>query len=224
MSRERILSVLYDLTSTIGHQLSLTPLLTKTLQRLMYHTGYPCGLILLKNKQSFDKTLFTLHAAIGDSTSLTYLNQSVQLADRLVDNQAEVIELHDDIGALPCKKEKYHFILKLPIADKGVILLLSQQRKHTDLPLKKMLTPVIGHLAKAIQLCQVNDLQKEQLQELIDQRTSEVKEREEQMHLLLASTAEGIFGLDMKGIAIHELKYRLLFCRTTSIASPIFSY
>jgi len=25
-------------------------------------------------------------------------------------------------------------------------------------------------------------------------------------------------------IAIHELKYRLLFCRTTSIASPIFSY
>jgi len=25
-------------------------------------------------------------------------------------------------------------------------------------------------------------------------------------------------------IAIHELKYRLLFCRATSIASPIFSY
>jgi len=30
--------------------------------------------------------------------------------------------------------------------------------------------------------------------------------------------------LDVKAIAIHELKYRLLFCRTTSIASPIFSY
>jgi len=33
-------------------------------------------------------------------------------------------------------------------------------------------------------------------------------------------TTELILG----DIAIHELKYRLLFCRTTSIASPIFSY
>ena len=44
---ERILSILYEMALTIGSEEQLDPLATRTLQRLLYHTGFPCGLLLL---------------------------------------------------------------------------------------------------------------------------------------------------------------------------------
>ena len=47
MEREEILPVLYDLAVTIGSETSLKPLLTRTLQRLLYYTSFPAGFICL---------------------------------------------------------------------------------------------------------------------------------------------------------------------------------
>ena len=47
MNREYILSIINDLILTIGRENKLQPLLVKVLQRLMFHTTYPTGLILL---------------------------------------------------------------------------------------------------------------------------------------------------------------------------------
>ena len=47
MNREYILSIINDLILTIGRENKLQPLLIKVLQRLMFHTSYPTGLILL---------------------------------------------------------------------------------------------------------------------------------------------------------------------------------
>src|SRR5512139_1089446 len=47
MERENILPVLYDLVVTIGSEISLKPLLSRTLQRLLYHTSFSAGFICL---------------------------------------------------------------------------------------------------------------------------------------------------------------------------------
>ena len=47
MNRERVLSVLYDLTLTVGSEVRLEALLVRVLQRLLYHTAFPVGLVFL---------------------------------------------------------------------------------------------------------------------------------------------------------------------------------
>jgi hypothetical protein len=47
MQNENILPVLYDLVVTIGSEISVKPLLTRTLQRLLYHTSFSAGFICL---------------------------------------------------------------------------------------------------------------------------------------------------------------------------------
>ena len=47
MKREHILSLLYDLTLTIGGEVRLDALLTKVLQRLLFHTAFPAGVMLM---------------------------------------------------------------------------------------------------------------------------------------------------------------------------------
>ena len=46
MNREQILGILYDLSLTIGGELDLDSLLTRTLQRLLFHTSFPAAVVL----------------------------------------------------------------------------------------------------------------------------------------------------------------------------------
>ena len=46
MIREQILAVLYDLTLTIGGEVKVDALLTKVLQRLLFHTSFPAGVVI----------------------------------------------------------------------------------------------------------------------------------------------------------------------------------
>ncbi|MDD2344153.1 MAG: hypothetical protein PHV54_14890, partial [Tolumonas sp.] len=66
MNREHILSIINDLILTIGRENKLQPLLIKVLQRLMFHTGYPTGLVLLDFETEAGKTKAQLIASIGD--------------------------------------------------------------------------------------------------------------------------------------------------------------
>ncbi len=200
MNREHILGVLYDLSLTIGSEVSLKPLLDKTLQRMLHHSGYPCGLVLLNNcKKNYGTGNYCFCAALGDSEALHKLGDKVMLPAELVGGKVEVLEAGKLLEQVPCRQDRYNFIFKLPIADQGVILLLSPQESHNKLPLQQMFLPILAHLARAIQLCQTNDLQKDMLQKEVEAQTKAISEREEQMRLLLSSTAEGIFGLDMEG-------------------------
>lgn len=47
MPKTQILPVLYDLAVTIGGEVDLKSLLTRTLQRLLYHTSYSAGFVCL---------------------------------------------------------------------------------------------------------------------------------------------------------------------------------
>jgi hypothetical protein len=66
MNREQILSVLYDLSLTIGGETSLDGLLRKFLQRLLFHTSFPAGVVLTMPQSSEFGISALLDSVIGD--------------------------------------------------------------------------------------------------------------------------------------------------------------
>ena len=47
MEHGYILSILYEMALAIGGEVSVKPLLTRMLQRLLYHTSFPAGFVCL---------------------------------------------------------------------------------------------------------------------------------------------------------------------------------
>jgi len=202
LNRERMLGVLYDISLTIGGEVHLKSLLQKTLQRLLFHTGYPCGLILIKGIDSSEGVddEFHLAMAIGDSEAIKRIDSVVHVQPEKLMDKIEVVEAKTWVSQLPSKQDKYKYLLKVPIGEVGVILLLYSQDSSDNLPLEQMFATMASHFAKAILLCEVNDRKNKLLKDEVIQRTSEIAEREEQLRLLLSSTAEGIFGMNSDGV------------------------
>ena len=69
MNREQqILTILYQMAMVVGGEVSVKPLLTKVLQRLLYYTSFPAGLVFLDLPAFGDATTLEarLDAAVGD--------------------------------------------------------------------------------------------------------------------------------------------------------------
>jgi len=150
MKREHILAVLYDLTLTIGGEVRLEGLLTKLLQRLLFHTSFPTGLVLLTDAAS---ATTRLAAVVGDHALAPRIGQSVDLPAAWQTGEAEWL---DDVQATPwlqAGSRPYRHVLKLPVEPEGLILLLSPEPPTSELPLTQVFRPVLRNLAKAIQLC-----------------------------------------------------------------------
>ncbi|MGE0081350.1 MAG: HD-GYP domain-containing protein [Thiohalomonadaceae bacterium] len=158
MNREHILSVLYDLTMIIGGEVSLKPLLTRTLQRLLYHTSFPTGLAFLDLPDpQGDNITVRVDAAVGDFELAGLVGQPLTLPTKLVCGGPELLEGAELFHDLPCSRNAYAVGVRLPIDHCGVILLLAPRQPHTELPLTSVFQPVLANLAKAILLCRRND-------------------------------------------------------------------
>lgn len=191
MDRQAILPILYDIAVTIGGETSLQPLLTRTLQRLLYYTSYPTGIVCLDaGGGTQDSCVQTrLHAAVGDLELIDAVGQELKLPRALLDGdvpdaaaQCETLQsLHPVAG-------RYRSFLRLPIAPRGVIILLAPVAPETRLPLQQMFKPVLAHLARAILLCQRNDAYTAGLQ------------AERQLYAeVFQSSASGVMITDLQG-------------------------
>lgn len=186
VDKEQILPILYDLAITIGNEISLKPLLTRTLQRLLYYTSFPAGFICLDTQQcdtGSKEIAATIHAAVGDFDLVALVDKSIQMPCALLcgppareGNQPEL---------LSCLGPAYRSFLRLPIEGCGVIILLAPEIPATEQPLTLMFQPILGHLAKAIVLCRSNDAYTRKL----------IAERE-QLAEVFASSYSGIMITD----------------------------
>lgn len=159
MSPEQILAILYEMAMVIGGEVNLRPLLTKTLQRLMYHTSFPVGMIFLDSmdKRGTDLVDVRLELAIGDFELAERSGTVVTVPAALLQGPATLAEDRALLNALPCRKDYYAVFLRLPIDACGVILLLSPVAPRTDLPLTRIFQPMLANFAKAILLCRRNE-------------------------------------------------------------------
>jgi len=161
VQHEHILPILYDLAVTIGGEISLRPLLTRTLQRLLYYTSFPAGFICLDIppcEGASCEVMVQIDAAVGDYDLVNLVGEQVSLPSSLLCGTA-VCEAEESalLTPLASTHTNYKSYLRLPIDGCGVIVLLAPEMPETTLPLTKMFQPVMAHLAKAVMLCRSND-------------------------------------------------------------------
>ncbi|MFA6971862.1 MAG: ATP-binding protein [Gallionella sp.] len=161
MEHSYILSILYEMSLVIGGEVSVKPLLTRMLQRMLYHTSFPAGFVCLDVPSPVDDSAdmieVRIDAAVGDYELAALIGQMVRLPAKLLRGVAERGEDAALLARLPDKVRRHKAYLRLPIDGQGVIVLLAPQLPDTDLPLTQLFQPVMANLAKAIVLCSHHD-------------------------------------------------------------------
>ena len=93
MEHGYILSILYEMALVIGGEVSVKPLLTRMLQRLLYHTSFPAGFVCLDvptaAAESAGMLAVRIDAAVGDYELAGLIGQTVPLPARLLRGAAE---------------------------------------------------------------------------------------------------------------------------------------
>ena len=143
------LVVLYDLALTIGSEVTVPELLSRTLQRLLYHTGFPAGLMLSPPDESGEARV---EAAVGNYRLLKQVGQGLRLPGPLLAEGAAFAEAPELLAALPAA-HPYRYYLRLPVEELGCILLLGHARPEAPLPWTELFLPIMARLATAIRLC-----------------------------------------------------------------------
>ena len=202
----------------IGGETSLKPLLTRTLQRLLYHTSFPVGFICL-NLPPLDGNEDTLleagiDAAIGDYQLVNLINQSLSLPAALLHgNASRVAEDTALLSRLPIGDGRYRAFLRLPIDHCGVIVLLAPQIPDSNLPLTQMFQPVMANLARAIKLCRQHDMHVAQLLDARAQAEKSLLQSEHHLSLLIGMSPIGIiFSRDGVVVDANPASLRLFGC------------
>jgi len=161
LAQQEILPVLYDFAVTIGSETSVNPLLTRTLQRLLFYTSFPAGFVCLDMPpcaETDGEMSVRIDAAVGDYDLIGLVGKQVKLDKELLCGigvrETDKPEL---LAPLANTHTRYQAYFRLPIEGRGVIVLLAPKIPATTLPLTQMFTPVMGLLAKAIVLCRSND-------------------------------------------------------------------
>jgi len=156
MNREQILSVLYDLSLTIGGEVDVLSLLRKTLQRLLFHTSFPAGVVLVEVQDSEFGTSATLDMAIGDYVLGERAGTRFGCPGGLLGAKVELLDNPLLLRHLSLD-QRYAYCLRLPVDQHCTILLLSPAPPTSDLPLTQVFQPVLANLAKALVLCRNNE-------------------------------------------------------------------
>ncbi len=168
MNRDEVIPILYEMALTIGGEISVGPLLTRTLQRLLYYTSFPTGFICLDLPTSDDTDApvltTTLDAAVGDYKLIKQIGKQLALPKALILGNAAKEDFQDTLlAAIPATQGHYQAFLRLPIGKLGVVILMAPRMPETTLPLTQMFEPIMAHLAHAILLCRHYDERTSQL-------------------------------------------------------------
>lgn len=159
MRSELILPVLYEMALAIGGETSVYPLLTRTIQRLLYFTSFPAGFVCIDMPDAGPDGMVqtTISAVVGDYELSEYIGKTLPLPHELVyghsAKEAACPELLTDLPtSIP-----YQSFLRLPIDARGTIVLLAPVLPESELPVTQMFLPIMSNLSKAIKLCKQQD-------------------------------------------------------------------
>lgn len=203
MQHQQILPVLYDLSVTIGSEIRLKQLLTRTLQRLLYHTSFSAGFVCLDMPACEGAQVplaVCISAAVGDFELIAQIGNSITVPCALVYGCAsQELEPTPFLAALGLTRSHYQAFYRLPLEHNGAIVLLAMTQPETNFDLAQVLTPVLTQLSKAIVLCRAHDAQLAAAaaqQEILQQSLAQV---EGEFQVLMAISPMGV-GLSSDGI------------------------
>ncbi len=196
MQKQEILSVLYDLSLTIGGHINLKSLLQNTIQRILFHTSYSAGFITLNIPEDSDSDHFSkiyIDAAVGDVALIRAVDQEIKVPTNFLlqstGNEAEQKKNLSRISGLDITFDSY---LRLSFNKEYIIFLLAKTKPQVEFDLELVLQPVLSQFAKAILLCRNNDLQEAKAKEERFQLKKSLSQIENQYQSLISFSPIGI--------------------------------
>ena len=188
------LAILYDLALTISGQMSLMPMLTHFLQRLLYHTGYPVGLFFEQIGEATGSPahcLADLRLAIGDFALSRRQGATLSLPAELLRGGPALLEQPASWLALGLRTPRRQAI-RLPVGDQGVILLFGSPTGPAPLPYTELFAPVLENLARAVVFCRNYE---QAYQHVVDSYSDSLS-RQKLYAQVLANTRDGVLVTD----------------------------
>ncbi|MGH1411189.1 MAG: HD domain-containing phosphohydrolase [Aeromonas sp.] len=166
MNNDHAMAIVCDLALCIGREVTLDALLTKVLQRFMFHCATPVGVVLQQQREGYE-----LLKVIGDDQLSRHSGSLLSLPAWIGEGDQCALQTTLPLpGGRP-----YHFAYRLRVDGGYLILLLAPQPQQHTVPVYHLFSPVLGNLARAIQLCKDSEqLDRRQQAELVDmQRLNE---------------------------------------------------
>lgn len=194
MTREQILAVLYDLSLTISSEHDSGRLLLKTVQRLLFHTGFPAGLVF-----EGSGTERSLSLAVGDWELAERQGESLSPALALLGGKVSLLADREAMHSLPTRSI-YSHALCLPVSVELHIVLLATGKPESSLPLTEVFQPLLDKLAKTLALCRKAEATRAQLEGDLAQALAEAEQERAFLRTLLATIPDLIWVKDSEGV------------------------
>ncbi len=195
--RVRLLTLLYDMMRAIGGEVEVRPLLTRVLQRLLFHTGLPVALALRGDPALPTRTRLML--AIGSRRLMAREGSVIPLPGDWLEGPIALLTA-EEAGAACLLDERYGTLLRLPVAGFGAIALLGPANYATDLPLSELFPPVLDNLSRAISLCATNEAYARQLQQDRDTARSSLAVERQRLRTLIETIPDAVWLKDPEGV------------------------
>ena len=176
------------------------PLIIKTMQRLLYHTAFPCGLFLSDIKNNGDTADVYVEEVIGGGLLSSHKSKRLILPKELLYGESALFSIIEDIFG---QNIKYKTALRLPVSDTERFILLSVSPPKSQLPFNRIFEPVLKNFGKTLSLSRENERHTMLLEDEITRRAEleiSLRESEIRHRTIFESTVDGIINIDTKGI------------------------
>ena len=200
MNHEQILQVLYEMALVTSSETSVKPLITKTMQRLLYHTAFPCGLFLSDIKSKGDDFDVYVEEVIGGGLLRNHKDKRLILPKEFLYGDSVLFSIIEDVFE---KNIKYKTVLRLPVSDTEQFVLLSIDSPKSQLSFGRIFEPVLKNFGKTLSLSRKNEHYTGLLEGEISRRVkleASLRESEERHRTIFESTVDGIININSRGI------------------------
>ena len=205
MNREQILQIIYEMALVTGGETHVEPLITKTLQRLLYHTAFPCGVFLsdireIRKKQYECK----LEQVVGCGDLLEKKGEIITLPEEILSEcKSGLITDKKCISYVFGEQTKYKVALMLPVNNAEWFILLNKNIPDFKLTFEQIFEPVLKNFSKTLMLCRENERYTFLLeQEILHRKELEIslRESEELLRDVLDTVPSRIFWKDKNSV------------------------
>lgn len=206
MNRETILQILYEMALVTGGETHVEPLITKTLQRLLYHTSFPCGVFLSGMTTDSNANIEAcVEEIIGGGGMFKNKGEKITLPNEFIHWKPGLLTNSDQIQNAFSTNMKYTIALKLPVNEHEQFILLSQHTPSTNISFERIFEPVLVNFGKALRLCRDNDKYTSLLEQEVSRRSKleiTLRESQELLKNVLNTVPSRIFWKDTNSVYI----------------------
>lgn len=205
LNRDQILQILYEMALVTGGETHVEPLIVKTLQRLLYHTSFSCGMFIsgIEEVQK-DKYECILEQVVGCGKLIKSKGSTLTLLDKYTHNHnSGLIADIEFISYFVGNDMNYKTALRLPVNNHEEFVLFCKSAPDFKLPFERIFEPVLTNFSKTLILCRNNEKHTFLLEQEISERKKieeTLRESEIRHRTIFESTVEGIINIDDKGI------------------------